>query len=452
MASNGRRIVVIGGVAAGTSAASKARRIHRDAEITLLQEESVVSYGACGMPYVLEGLIPRFDMLIERPPEVFRKEYDIDVFVNTKAQKIDIEKNCVYASSANESKELTFQYDSLVIATGARAVLPMIDGIDKKGVCMLRNYNDGVKIMDLSMNSKSCIIVGAGLIGIEVADSFKKRGFDVTIIEMMGQVLPNLIDVDMAKIIQDHLESHGVKVLLGDRLERITGNLKVNGVETSIRAIEGDLVILGTGVRPNSELARDAGIELGYANAIRVDNHMCTSVKDVFAAGDCATALNYITGKDTYVPLGTTANRQGRIAGENAAGGNAVFHGIAGSAITKTFDLYVGRTGMSTEESLKEGYDPVSKTIESITRSGYYPDHKKLWIKLVVDKKSGLILGAQIIGGEGVKGRIDLVSFALMLKSSINDLANYDACYVPPASPVWEPLNIAASQLSKLTS
>lgn len=447
-----RRIIVIGGVAAGTSAASKARRIDPNAEITILQDESVVSYGACGIPYVLEGLIPRFDMLIARPPEVFKKEHNIEIFVNTRAQKIDTDKRGVYAFSSRLNKDLTFHYDSLVIATGARAIPPKIDGIDKRGVFLLRNYSDGNKIMDYSMNSKSCVIGGAGLIGVEIADSFRKRGFDVTIIEKRAQVLPNLIDADMAKFVQSELESHGVNVLLNEKLERLTGDSEVSGVETSNRVIEGDLVVLGTGVIPNSELARDAGIKLGYANAIQVDNQMRTSMRDIFAAGDCATALNYVTHKDTYMPLGTTANKQGRVAGENAAGGDAIFHGIAGSTITKTFDLYVGKTGLSTEEALKEGYEPVSKTIKSPTRAGYYPGHKKLWVNVIVDKKSGLILGAEIVGGEGVKGRIDLIAFALMLKATINDLANYDACYVPPASPVWEPLNIAASQVSKLTS
>ncbi|MGG6460091.1 MAG: FAD-dependent oxidoreductase [Candidatus Eiseniibacteriota bacterium] len=449
---NKRRIVVIGGVAAGTSAASKARRVDPEAEIIILQDEQVISYGACGIPYVLEGLIPRFDMLIARSPEVFKKEHGIEILVNTKAHKIDTNNKYVHASSlsSNRNKDSTFYYDSLVIATGARAILPKIEGVDKRGVFLLRNYGDGTKLMDYSFNSKSCVIAGAGLIGVEIADSFRKRGFDVTLVEMMDQILPNLIDKEIAKIVQEELESHGIKVILNEKLERITGDLEVNGVETSNRMIEVDLVVLGTGVRPNSELAREAGIKLGYANAIQVDNRMRTSVKGIFAAGDCATALNYVTGKDTYVPLGTTANKQGRIAGENAAGGDAIFKGIAGSAITKTFDLYIGRTGLCTEEALEEGYEPVTKTIKAVTRAGYYPGRKKLWINLIADKKSSLLLGAQIIGGEGVKGRIDLISFALMLKATIHDLANYDACYVPPVSPVWEPLNIAASQVSRL--
>jgi NADPH-dependent 2,4-dienoyl-CoA reductase/sulfur reductase-like enzyme len=447
-----RRIIVIGGVAAGTSAASKARRVDPNAEIRILQEESVISYGACGIPYVLEGLIPRFDMLIARPPAVFKKEHDIEVLVNTKAQKIDTRNKCVYTFSSNLDKDSKFYYDTLVIATGAKAISPKVEGIDKRGVFLLRNYSDGNKIMDYSINSKSCIIAGAGLIGVEIADSFTKRGFDVTIIEKRDQILPNFIDSDMAKFVQSELESHGVKILLNEKVETITGDLEVSGVKTSNRMIEGDLVVLGTGVKPNSELAREAGIRLGYANAIQVENRMRTSIEDIFAAGDCATALNYVTGKDTYVPLGTTANKHGRIAGENAAGGDAIFRGIAESAITKTFDLYIGRTGLSIQDAIKEGYEPISRTIKGTSRAGYYPGRKKLWVNLIVDKKSNLVLGAEIVGGEGVIGRIDLIAFALMLKATAHDLANYDACYVPPASPVWEPLNIAASQVSKLAS
>ena len=216
------------------------------------------------------------------------------------------------------------------------------------------------------------------------------------------------------------------------------------------KEIATDLLLLGTGVRPNSEIARAAGIEVGVANAIKVDEHMRTNIRDIFAAGDCATARNYIINEDVYLPLGTTANKQGRVAGENAAGGNAEFKGIAGSAITKTFDLYVGKTGLDKQEASVYGFDPIEKEIKSITRASYYPDKKSISIKLVADKESHMVLGAQIVGGEGVKGRIDLVAFALLMRATISDLVNYDACYVPPASPVWEPMNIASSQTAKL--
>jgi NADPH-dependent 2,4-dienoyl-CoA reductase/sulfur reductase-like enzyme len=269
---------------------------------------------------------------------------------------------------------------------------------------------------------------------------------------MADHILPSLLDKNMAKIVERELEANGVKIILGERVEEILGrDGQIKRIRTNAkRDIDSDLIVLGTGVRPNSEIARDAGVELGYANAIKVDEYMRTNIPDIFAAGDCATARNYITNKDTYVPLGTTANKQGRVAGENVAGGNTRFRGIAGSAITKVFDLFIGKTGLTSEEGIRNGFDPVEEVIESITRAGYYPGNKPIWIKIVADRKSGRVLGSQIVGGEGVKERIDLIALALLLKADVRDLASYDACYVPPASPVWEPINIAASQTAKL--
>jgi NADPH-dependent 2,4-dienoyl-CoA reductase/sulfur reductase-like enzyme len=448
-----KNIVVIGGVAAGTSAASKAKRVDPNANITILQDEPLVSYGACGMPYVIEGIIDSFDKLIERSADVFKKQYDIDVMVNTRAERIDRVKQEIHAINLKNNEYITLEYDSLVIATGARPVIPPIKGVNLDGVLFLRNYGDGERIRaKIAKKAQSIVIVGAGLIGLEMAEAFKKKeGIDdVTVIEMADHVLPNVLDSDLARIVEKHLQDNDVKLRMGEKLVEVIGNEKARGINTTKGSIDCDLVLIGTGVRPNSEIARDADIELGYANAIKVDQHMRTSINNIFAAGDCATATNYITGKDSYLPLGTTANKQGRIAGENAAGGNAIFRGIAGSAISKSFDLYFAKTGLSLEEALKEGFDPVEEKIESITRSGYYPDNKPIWIKIVIDRKSGgRILGSQIVGGEAVKGRIDIIALALLLNANIADLANYDACYVPPASPVWEPVNIAASQVIK---
>ena len=485
-----KRILIIGGVAAGTSAASKARRTDPDAEIKIIQEEPVVSYGACGIPYVIEGLIDDFNRLIARPAERFKNKYNIDVIANTRAVKIDRLNKKVYAETLNHSdsrneysnaasNRLILDYDSLVIATGARSAVPKIKGIFVnddtdtrvkrsstivKGFLLLRNYGDGIHIQDSIRNSKSCVIVGAGLIGVEMAEAFRRRGMDVTIIEVSDRVLPSLLDEVMAGIIKKELEDNGVKVILGEALKEVVTSLSPSSQQsssTNVRYIEAvrttknkeipaDLVLLGTGIRPNSHIAKDAGIELGVYDAIKVDEHMRTNIPDIFAAGDCATARNYITNKDVYLPLGTTANKQGRVAGENAAGGNAQFKGVAGSVITKTFDLLAGKTGLDKREALENGFDPVEKEIKSVTRAGYYPNKKSIIIKLVADKKSRRILGAQIIGGEAVKGRIDLIAFALLTRATIDDLANYDACYVPPVSPVWEPINIAASQTAKL--
>jgi NADPH-dependent 2,4-dienoyl-CoA reductase/sulfur reductase-like enzyme len=496
-----KKILIIGGVAAGTSAASKARRIDPNADIKIIQEEPVVSYGACGIPYVIEGVIDDFSKLIARSAEEFERKYNIDIIENTRAFKIDADNKQVYAEAlsntdsnnknnndnsnfkSNSNTLMIFDYDSLVVATGARSVIPNIKGIivNKeisnpstyssstmvKGLLLLRNYGDGFYIRDsIKTDMKSCVIVGAGLIGIEMAQAFRRRGKDVTIIELADRVLPSLLDRETTEIVKNELEKNDVKVILGEGLQEVVtsssppdSSSSTSSPETRYlerirtsknKEIVADLLLLGTGVRPNSEIAKAAGIELGVAKAIKVDEHMRTNIPDIFAAGDCATARNYITIKDAYLPLGTTANKQGRVAGENAAGGNAEFKGIAGSVITKTFDLYVGKTGLTKQEALQNGFDPIEKEIKSVTRAVYYPNKKSISIKLVADRKSQRVLGAQIVGGEGVKGRIDLVAFALLMRATIDDLVNYDACYVPPASPVWEPINIAASQTAKL--
>ncbi|HET9807327.1 MAG TPA: FAD-dependent oxidoreductase [Nitrososphaeraceae archaeon] len=439
-----------------------------NADIKIIQEEPLVSYGSCGIPYVIEGIINDFDELIVRSVDEFKNKYHIDIIVNTLATRIDHSEKKVYAKDLQNKKEVVFDYDSLVIATGARAVIPKIKELcyDKggnsmeEGLFLLRNFEDGIYIRDYIKNAKSVIIVGAGLIGIEMAESFKQRGMSVILIEIADHVLANILDKDMAEIIEEELKSNGVTVRLKEKVEQILlesdrfGDVnyrtKVKGVRTNKEEILADCVLFGVGVRPNSEIAKDAGIELGVRNAIKVDDYMRTNIVDIYAAGDCATARNYITDKDNYLPLGTTANKQGKIAGENAAGGNVKFKGIAASAITKIFGLFVGKTGLSNKEALENGFEPIENKIEDITRAGYYPDNKKIWIKLVADKKNKRILGAQIVGGEAVKGRIDLISFALLKQSTVEDLANYDACYVPPASPVWEPINIAAIQMSKL--
>jgi len=459
-----KKILVIGGVAAGTSAASKAKRIDPDADVKIIQDERVVSYGACGIPYVIEGIVSDFQELIERSADIFKKEYQIDVITNTRAQRIDRDKKEVYAIDLQNRVETIYEYDSLVIATGARAVVPNIKGVDQRDrddIFLIRNYEDGLKIYDSkkAKNASTCVVVGAGLIGLEMVEAFKKRSarrkMDITVVEMSDHVLPTMLDKNMAKIVQRELESNGVKVITGEQVEEIVGNSisRDNNVKTlktnTNRQIDTDFILLGTGVRPNSEIAKDTGIELGYANAIKVNDNMRTNVPDIFSAGDCTTARSYITNEDIYLPLGTTANKQGRVAGENAAGGSARFRGIAGSAITKVFDLYIGKTGLTRQEALNYGFDPIEEEIESVTKARYYPDSKPIWIKIIADRKSGRILGSQIVGGEGVKERIDLIALALLLKADLRDLSSYDACYVPPASPVWEPLNIAASQTAK---
>ena len=291
------RIVVIGGVAAGTSAASKARRIDPEADVKIIQEESIVSYAACGIPYVIEGIISNFEELIERPPDVFKSKYGIDIIVNTRAYKIDRFRQQVYTTDLRSGKETIIDYDSLIAATGARAVVPNIKGVNQNGVFFIRNYGDAVKFNDstITKHAHSCIIAGAGLIGLEMAEAFKKRGqtgrrgdmMDVTVVEMANHILPTMLDNKMAKIVERDLEANGVKIILGERVEEILSRDEdVKGIKTNTkREIDSDFIVLGTGVRPKSEIARDAGVELGYANAIKVDEYMRTNIPDIFAAG-----------------------------------------------------------------------------------------------------------------------------------------------------------------------
>src|SRR5215467_6658762 len=288
-----KRIVVIGGVAAGTSAASKAKRIDPSADVKIIQEESVVSYGACGIPYVIEGIINNFEELIERPANVFKSKYGIDIIISTRAYEIDRFRKQVHTTDLRSGKETIFDYDSLVVATGARAVVPDLKGVNQKGVFLIRNYNDGVRINDstITKNAHSCIIAGSGLIGLEMVEAFKKKvrggregaGMDVTLVEMADHVLPTMLDKNMAKIVEKELEDNGVRIILGERVEEILGvDGQISGIKTNTkREINSDFVVLGTGVKPNSEIASDAGVELGSANAIKVDEYMKTNIPDV---------------------------------------------------------------------------------------------------------------------------------------------------------------------------
>ncbi|WP_458745346.1 FAD-dependent oxidoreductase [Candidatus Nitrosocosmicus sp. T] len=464
-----KRILIIGGVAAGTSAASKARRIDPSADIKIIQNEPLVSYGSCGFPYVIEGVVDNLDKLIARSVDVFKDRYNIEIITNTEATWIDPINKQVHAIDLEEGNERVFDYDSLIISTGARSIVPNIKGIDDKNIryfhnlFTLRNFEDANRIQDFMKNVKSTIIIGAGLIGIEMAEALKKRGVSVIVIQRSTHVLSGMIDDDMAELVEEELVKNGVNLLLQENVEEIVFSnnnsttttskdmLYAKGIRTNKREVLADCILIGVGIMPNSEIAYEAGIKLGAYNAIKVDNTMRTNISNIFAAGDCATARNYITNNDDYLPLGTTANKQGKIAGENAVTcGNTQFRGIAGSSITKAFGLLIAKTGLNREEAKINGFDPIDTKIEDITRAGYYPDNKPIWIKLISDKITRMILGAQIVGGESVKGRIDLISFALLMKATVDDLASFDACYVPPISPVWDPLTIASMRLVKL--
>lgn len=431
------RILVIGAVAAGTSAAAKARRNTEDAEIVIYEKDSYISYSGCGMPYFLGGEVASGKELTPRDPKFFKTKYNVDIHIGHEVLSIDKGKKTLEVKNLETGHVFTDTYDKLIIATGARSVIPPIKGKEKEHVFSLRNIGDMYKIKKFidEKNPKKAVIVGTGFIGLELAENFKNIGIDVTMVEMLPQVTPGL-DSDMAIYVEKALEKNGVSVITGNSANEIE-DVKV--ILADKREVEADMVIIATGVRPNVELAVAAGIELGSFGAIRVDTRMETSEKDIYAAGDCIEQYHLVTGKPVYRPLGSTANKTGRIAGNNAAGGDLEFRGILGTGIFKVFNLTVAQTGLSEKEALKEGYDiSVSHNIKS--NKPEYLGGKEMVIKSIADKKDGRLLGVEIVGEEGVDKRIDVFATLITFGAKVSDLVHLDLAYAPPFSTTKDPV------------
>lgn len=444
------RIVIIGGVAAGTKAAAKARRVNPNAEIILYQDEANISYSACGMPYVISGVISDPDQIVIRKPQDFIKD-NIHVFVRHHVTGIDAQQKSVTVKNLETGTIESVNYDSLILATGARPIIPSVPGIELKGVHTLRSSTD-LELFTAELQSqkpKQAVIIGAGYIGLELAESLKALSIQTTIIEKAERILPQF-DADMAQLVRDHLLEQGVTLLLNDGLVSIQGeNDHVSFVMTeSGLSIAADLVIIAIGIKPNVQLTEGAGIELGKSGAIAVNERMETSLSSVFAAGDCCESFSRITGKPFWLPLGDIANLQGRVAGENAAGGNAGFTGMLGTAIFKTFEMNVSMTGLSEKSARDAGYDPVSLIVTQLDRARYFPGGKKIHLKLIADKRDGKILGAQAIGAGAVDKVIDIVATSLLGNLTCGDLENADFAYSPPFSAVLSPVIVAAGALN----
>jgi len=463
------KLVVIGGVAAGMSAASSYKRLKPEAEAIVLEKDFFISYGACSLPYYISDEVKDFNQLISLTPGVAEAERDITVLTRHEAKTIDIKNKEVSAQNLDNGEELRITYDKLIIATGGLPVKPPLPGMDLKNVFTMRTLVDGIEIkrfidewnaFQICVGSPECIylnrfnvekrpmkavIVGGGYIGMEMCESLRKRGLEVTVIEKMDRVLGNMHS-EITDIVEAKIKSKGVILQKETSVEGMKGNHGVvQRVLTDRGEVEADMVLLAIGVRPNTALAKDAGIELGVNGAIKVDGYLRTNIADVYAAGDCAEALHMVTGKKVYIPLGTTANKQGRIAGENAAGMQNVFEGVVGTAVTKVFDLEVARTGLSPLEAGKEGYNYFVSTIKGQTRSSAYPSGKPIHVSYVVDRDTGRLLGAQMVGEEGVAHRIDTLAACLYGKMHIEDVARLDLGYAPPFATVWDPILVAAN-------
>jgi NADPH-dependent 2,4-dienoyl-CoA reductase/sulfur reductase-like enzyme/rhodanese-related sulfurtransferase len=444
-----KRLLVIGGVAAGPKAAAKARRCDPEMEIVLYQEEDDISYAGCGLPYYISGVIEEREDLISRTPGKFALE-GIKILKNRRIEKIDIPNHAVSGRKIGSGENFTDHFDLLVIATGAYAIRPKIEGIDLANVFYLRSIFDADAVSEAIRfkSIRNVIIAGGGYIGLEMAESLVHLGKNVTIVELAPQIL-TLFDEDLAGVLRQYLEKKGVKIFTSEGIQALKGKGgKVTHVQTMSREIEADGVLMSLGIRPQVELAKQAGLKIGETGAIWVDEKMETSVEGIYAAGDCTETIHLITGKRVWIPLGSTANKQGRVVGTNACGGNATFPGVMGTTVFKTFEFNVAKTGLSMREAEKEGFHPVQAIVRGYDRAHFYPGRKESTLKVIADKETGRILGGQAIG-EGPSDKfIDILAMALHGKMTCRELANVDLAYAPPFSPVLSPIIVAANVLT----
>ncbi len=435
------KILIIGGVAAGTSAAAKARRNDERAEIKIYDMDSDISYSGCGLPYYIGTDIEKREQLVPRDAAYFKKKYNVDVFTRHKVLEINTDKKALAIENMDTKEVFSETYDKLVIATGASPVIPSIEGVDRPNVFVLRNVASADKIRDfiLTNRPKSAVVVGSGFIGLEMVENLTARGIGVTVVEMADQVMSSL-DKDMAVYLENFLKEKGVSLVLGDSVSSLEGDVFVNKVHLkSGRVIDTDFVVMSAGIRPNAELARKAGIEIGPTGAIKVNTRMQTSIEDIYACGDCAESYSLITKKPIYRPLGSTANKTGRIVGEQITGMNLEFRGILGTSIFRIFDMVVAQTGLTEKEALAEGYDvEVCHNIKP-DKPDYFHGSDMV-IKGVADRADGRLLGAQIIGKSGVDKRIDVFVTAISFGAKAEDLFHLDLAYAPPFSTSKDPV------------
>lgn len=437
-----KQLLVIGGVAAGLAAAMQARRVAPELDIDVIEKTSDISYGACGLPYVVSGLIPELERLVIHTPEYFRERHNINIHLNTEATEILPARSLVRVRAGAERRELNFT--SLVLATGAAAVCPPLPGHDLAGVFVLRQLRDGRRLLQFieETRTRTAVIVGAGYIGLEMAEAFRARGLDTTLVESSDKVMSTLGGVLRDRVVEE-LRACGVEVVMGERVAAFEGHEgRVARVVTeSGRAFEAQVVLIGVGVRPAVEIAKDAGLEMGESGAIATDAMQRTSAADIYAAGDCCETLHRVSGRRIWFPLAQPAVRQGWVAGANAAGvtPEARFAGVVGTTAVKVFDLEVARTGLSLEEARAVGFDASASEDESPSRAGYYPNGAKIFTRIIHDK-SGRLLGAQMVGREGVAGRIDVYAAALHANLKIEELNRLDLAYAPPFAPTIDPI------------
>jgi len=438
-----RKIVIIGANAAGTDAAAAARKTDRKSDITIVTNDCRGAYSRCALPFVLGGQIPSFEDLLVYPTRYYEMmKYDLRL--ETEATKIDKESKSINIADS-KGKEERLQYDSLILATGSEPFVPPIKGMDKDRVLPLHTIEEGIEIDQIiKEGAKSAVVLGAGVLGLEAAVALVERGVETTVVEMLPYVLPRMLDKEMADYVQSSLESKGMRIIVGHPADELMGDDDVKKVSAAGEEIPVDFVINACGVRPNSRLAQKSGIAIGKTGAICTNLRAETSVRDIYAAGDCAETVHLITHDPVVPALGTVAVRQGKIAGINAAGGYGIYPGALLSAVTRLFNFEVGVTGLNEFFARRSGFDIVVGRISSKTRADYYPGALPIRVKLVVETESKRIVGGQIVGGEEVTQRINALSIAIQNQMTVHEFAKADTCYAPPLNETWEPMVLAA--------
>jgi len=443
------RFVIIGGDAAGMSAASRAKRNLSDLEVIVLEQTRDVSYSACGMPYNIADPEREMDDLVVRHPHVFREKQGIDLRTGHQVKFIDRPAKTVVGSDF-EGREFHIPYDKLLIATGASPIIPSLPGFDLPGVMALKSLEDGRRIKEFirTQGVTKAVIMGMGYISLEMCEALRTRGIGVDMVKPRPVFIP-WINEKLSSMVREEVETNGVNIHLGHEVDRIEKEGNTLRVICSGLLLEGQMILVGVGVRPDSQLAARAGLELGPSGAIAVDRTLRTSDKDIYAAGDCADAFHVVTGQRVWIPLALRANRGGWAVADNVTGAKVVLEGVAGTAVFKVFELQVARTGLSVAEAEESGFEPVEVVIESRSRAHAHPRASKIAVQMVGDRKSGRILGAQLVGREGVAHRVNALAVALHQRMTVDEFSQCDLAYAPPFSPVWDPMLTAANQLLK---
>ena len=454
-----RKILIIGGVAAGLKSAAKARRCDPTVQITVLERGEMVSYGACGMPYVVAGDVPSIQNLLMTPagavrnPAFFKNTKNLDVRTGTEALSIDRDRKTVRIRERNSGEESELSYDKLVIATGATPVKLPLPGSHLANIFQMWHPNDAKAVKERLEKGavKNAVVMGAGLVGIEMAEAFHGWGVHVVVVEMLPQIFPAMLDAEIALAVEKYAREKGIEIRTGEKVLEFRGQDAVQEVVTDKGVVPADLVIQAVGVRPNSELAKAAGLAIGPSGAIAVNAHMRTSDPDIYAGGDCAENTHMITGKKMFTAMGSTANKHGRVIGENLCGASASFKGILGTGVVQLLDLNIGKSGLTEREAKEAGIEYITTMIGGHDRAHYMPGAKLITVKLMADAKTGKLLGIQAFGEGEVAKRVDVVAALLTMGGSLHDLVDADLGYAPPYnSPIDNAAAAANTLLNKI--